>query len=507
MKKYYTGRIKITIPVAKKDFDLKPMTYIKHFLVDVLSKNEINKQEANSLKDIYAGMQDIWNKVRLNSDDKNNNQVEVNHIFRQVEFKKGFMVGNPINYSLAVSTKSTANLTYLEKYLRDSNKASKDIDKYEDLYICGISEQFIVPKTYGFDSENEAPFELYNIDIGDAFKVYSSDMTHTPLFDVVISETLDDTFKKTKQYEIYFINPSDNCTYYSLFDSKKKAVSDPIKQPYKYLPVIESELNKNRMGIVELVISIQDGLNAIHSNQIDDIIDFVNSYLVFENQSITTDEDWKNKIALFRQTRAISIKSTNPQLPAKVTMLKQTLQHTEINAFYELLKKEMYDIVAVPQSSGNVTSGGDTGEARILGNGWESAQNQAKVDVTYALQFEYDLLKKILSACREKSVKTIGNIYASDIDIKYSINMSNNILTKTQALQNLYTMHVPYEESLAVVGITSDTHGLADKWAKFDEQAKTISMKMQSKNLNESEYKPTDKDTNNQLNKEDKNEE
>ena len=496
MSKHYTGRKKITIPVSKKDFDSKPMTYIKHFLVDVLCKNEINRQESSDLKNIYKGMQDIWNKVRLNSDEKNNNQVEVNHLFRQVEFKKGFMVGNPINYSLAVSTKSTDDLTYLEKYLRDSNKASKDIDKYEDLYICGISEQFIVPKTYNFDPENEAPFELYNVDVGDAFKVYASDMTHTPLFDVIISETLDENFRKTKQYEIYFINPVDNYTYYSIFDSKKKAINEPIKQPFKYLPLIESELNKNRMGIVELVISIQDGLNAIHSNQIDDIIDFVNSYLVFENQQITTDDEWKQKISLFRQTRAISIKSTNPQLPAKVTMLKQTLQHTE-----------MYDIVAVPQSSGNVTSGGDTGEARILGNGWESAQNQAKVDITYALQFEYDLLKKILSACREKSVLQIGDIYASDVDIKYSINMSNNILTKTQALQNLYGMHMPYEEALAVVGITSDTHGLADKWAKFDEETKTLSMKLQSKNLEASQYQPTDKDTNNQLNKQEKVEE
>ena len=481
MKKYYTGRKRITIPVSKQDFDKNPLKYIKHYLTSVISQNQINKEEANQLKEIYKGIQDIWSKVRLNSDNTNNNQVEVNHIFRQVEFKKGFMVGNPINYSLAVSDKSTDDLTYLQKYLRDSNKASLDIDKYEDLYVCGISEQFIVPKTYDYDEEGEAPFELYNVEVGTGFKVYTNDITKQPLFDVVISEVIDEQFKKTNQYEVYFISQGN--AYYVAFNGNKKIKGDSVKQPYKYLPLVESELNKNRMGIVELVISIQDGLNAIHSNQIDDIIDFVNAYLVFENQ--TMGSDWENRVKLFRKTRAISIKSNNPQLPAKVSLLKQTLQHTEINAFYELLKKEMYDIVAVPQSSGNVTSGGDTGEARILGNGWESAQNQAKVDITYALQFEYDLLKKIISTCKEKGVKTINDIYASDIDIKYSINMSNNILTKTQALQNLYTMHMPYEEALAVVGITSDNHGLAEKWAKFDEEAKTISMKMQKKNLGE----------------------
>lgn len=493
MKRYYTGRKKITIPVSRNDFNKNPLRYIKHYLQYVSSINRENKEEADNLKEIYKGIQNIWNKVRLNSDTSNNNQVEINHIFRQVEFKKGFMVGNPIDYSLAVSDKKTDDLTYLQKYFKDSAKASKDIDKYEDLYVCGISEQFIIPKTYGFDSSYESPFELYNINVGDAFKVYSNDITKTPLFDVVISQVVDSNFSKRQQYEIYFINSVDNKTYYFVVSSAKDVVStsfnpnfDNIKtivQPYDYLPLIESELNKNRMGIVELVISIQDGLNAIHSNQIDDIIDFVNAYLVFENQQMGKKEEWEEKVKTFRKNRAISIKSNNPQLPAKVSLLKQTLQHTEINAFYELLKKEMYDIVAVPQSSGNVTSGGDTGEARILGNGWESSQNQAKVDVSYSLQFEYELLKKALKACREKSVKEIGDIYASDIDIKYSINMSNNILTKTQALQNLYDMHMPYEEALGVVGITSDTHGLAQKWAKFDEDAKTISMKMQQKNL------------------------
>ena len=156
------------------------------------------------------------------------------------------------------------------------------------------------------------------------------------------------------------------------------------------------------------------------------------------------------------------------------------MQHTEINAFFELLVQEMYDIVACPKTSGGVTSGGDTGQARILGNGWESAQNQATVDISYVLQYEYELLKKIISVCKENASK-IENIFASDIDIKFSINMSNNILTKTQALQNLYTMHIPYEESLDIVNITSDTHGLAQKWAKNDEEQKTIAMKMQTK--------------------------
>ena len=98
MERYYTGRKRITIPVSKKVFDTNPVMYIEHYLKQCVSTNTTNKQEADNLKNKYKGLQDIWSKVRLNKDMENNNQVEVNHIFRQVEFKKGFMVGNPIAY-------------------------------------------------------------------------------------------------------------------------------------------------------------------------------------------------------------------------------------------------------------------------------------------------------------------------------------------------------------------------------------------------------------------------
>ena len=65
-------------------------------------------------------------------------------------------------------------------------------------------------------------------------------------------------------------------------DAGGKNKSKPEKEPYKFLPLIEYSLNKNRMGIVELVMAIQDGLNIIQSNQFDDIVEFVNSYLDFQ---------------------------------------------------------------------------------------------------------------------------------------------------------------------------------------------------------------------------------
>ena len=476
------GRRKITIPVSKEKFDTDPLKYIAHYLSVCLSTNQENKKEFEYLNKIYLGDQEIKNKTRFNKDTDNNNIIVANHHFRQVEFKKGFTVGNPIDYSMRTATKEKTNaeLSILKTYLTDESKAEKDIDKYEDLYKCGMALQFLIPKRRDYEYQKEAPFELMNVELGTAFVVYSSDISQDELFDVIISNEINEEFKPITRYYVYFINKNDNYCYLAKYETAVNSaavysnstfaiVDETVKkQPYKFLPLIEYSLNKNRIGVVELVLTIAHALNLLQSNQLDDIIDFVNAYIVFEN---VDPKFVLNNIDDFRKKKTISIKSNNPQLPAKVSTLKQTLSHTEVNQLFDILKREMYDITATPQSSGEVSSGGDTGEARILGNGWESAQNQAKVDTLYIARYERKTLKNMISICKDNSRNGIRNLVAGDIEIKYDINMSNNILTKTQAATNLDSIGVPEEEILTMTKLTNDNSGVAAKW-KANRKAK-----------------------------------
>lgn len=122
MLRKFRGRKKITIPVSKEKFYANPSKYIKYYLGKCISLNNQNQKDYKILNDYYCGVQDILKKTRLNGDNENNNILIANHLFRQVEFKKGFMVGNPITYSLAVSDKSTEDLTLLQRYLKDCDK-------------------------------------------------------------------------------------------------------------------------------------------------------------------------------------------------------------------------------------------------------------------------------------------------------------------------------------------------------------------------------------------------
>ena len=53
--------------------------------------------------------------------------------------------------------------------------------------------------------------------------------------------------------------------------------------------IIEYPLNKNRIGLIELVISQLNAINRITSNELDDIEQFVQSLLVYVNQQIDID--------------------------------------------------------------------------------------------------------------------------------------------------------------------------------------------------------------------------
>lgn len=482
----FNGRKKITIPVSVEKFNQNPVLWILKYMASCVSQNEENTKEIERLREIYLGNQDIQNKVRLDNTETNNNIIVSNHIWRQVEFKKGFMVGEPISYSNATAQVDTDDMTYLKKFLRDSKKSSQDITKYENLYIGGIAYTFTIPRKDNFDVKNESPFILKNLKQGQGFVVYSSDVLNEPLFNVIISENVELNSKKpTKIYDVFYINQNDGyCYNFTLknkeglnltygFNTQYSYFGNPVEtqQTYKFLPVTEFELNNSRMGIVELVIALQDTLNMLKSKGVDNIVDFVDAYLVFENQNFASDKA-KQTFRDMKKERVIALKTNNPQTPAKVNLLKNELNIVNVTNLYDETKSEMYDIVGAPTPSGNVTSGGDTGEARLLGNGWETAQNQAKVDISYITQFEYDLLKKMLFVCKTTIGSEIKEISASDIEIKYSLNMSNNLLIKAQSLKYLYDMNMSKEDALEMVNLTSDTHGVATKWEQQDDLIK-----------------------------------
>ena len=190
----------------------------------------------------------------------------------------------------------------------------------------------------------------------------------------------------------------------------------------------------------------------------------------FSREQVKTDDDFIRKFKELKKEKVLVLNTNNPSAPADMKILSSKIDQENSQSFYERVVKAMYDIASVPLSSGNVTSGGDTGQARILGNGWESAQNQAQVDQTYLVQFERDLLKNMLWICKNTANCPVDKVSASDIAIKFNINMSNNLYVKSEALKMLNDIYLPEKAALNIVGITKDVDGLGEAWKQNKEK-------------------------------------
>jgi SPP1 family phage portal protein len=220
--------------------------------------------------------------------------------------------------------------------------------------------------------------------------------------------------------------------------------------PLGQIPLFEYKLNKSKLGLVELVKGMLDALNTITSADLDDIEQFVQSLLVFVNQEVD-----KETLTALLEIGALQIASKDPRNPADVKLLTNKMQHSETKVLYDRIYGNMLTIVGVPKMSDKASSG-DTGQARLIGEGWTMADERAKQDELAFKQSERQVLKLALSICKAKSQSGIKNLSAKDIEIKFTRNRSDNMLVKTQALTNLKTAKVAPEVAFTVVGLFSD---------------------------------------------------
>lgn len=468
----YTGRKKIKIDVSYEDFTSNPVKYLEKYLSNVVSEHNTIVTEIDYLTKYYKGIQDIIEKIRADGSDINNISI-MNYANEIVEFKKGFVVGKPIKY-VNTEDETTEDMKYLNKYLKDVKKKSKDLNKYENLYIFGIAHTFITPKKKKYDSEKKSPFDYVVLDSRKTFVVYSNDPACTPLFSVYVSNINDEESKQLKEvYTIYF-------DYHSIvvtFDVSELRILRNIKLEPVENPITEYEKSQSRMGAFEPVLNSLDTCNYIRSNQLDDIEQFISAFLIFLNQ------DPKHIIANiedFKKNRIFALKTNNPQAPADVKLLQTTLNHSDINEIFNDTKQDIFNICGVPMATSS-TGQGVSGEAQTYGGGWENAQAMATIETTYITQFEQIDLEKMIDICQNGENSKLKNIDANEIDIKYTINKSNNILTKMQAFKYWVDMGGIWERGLEITDLSDDSHTVGEESEKNLEKIENRKIELEVK--------------------------
>ncbi|HZJ99091.1 MAG TPA: phage portal protein, partial [Tissierellaceae bacterium] len=427
-----------------------------------MSVHRENKAEIDYLLNYYKGTQPVLNKTKEIRSEINNKLV-LNHAQMITRKIVGYFLGNPIQYISSGMSEKKDLIDELNIYTQYENKPSVDKELGEYQSICGTAYRIIYRDGDFTGRKNDTvPFEDRVLDPSTTFMVYESNISGYPLLGTTYYSAYDD---KNEFLGIRYYAYSDFGRYEFLSNGMDAVTPDDLVdfKPYNVggIPIIEYPNNTWRIGDWELVTGLMNAINEMNSGRLDDIDQIIQSLLVFTNAEI--DEENYNEM---RKSGVVMLKNTTGAR-TQVNTIVNSLDQNGMNLFAKELEDLLYSLVGVPSRNDGATSGGDTGLAIELRDGWADLETICKNKELIFRQSELEALKIILHIFNIGRTKDeeLGRL---DLDIKFSRNKNNNMLVKTQSYQTLLSSKtISPEDALSIVDLVSDPNDYIDRGMTF----------------------------------------
>ena len=447
------GIEQIRIPIRPQDLTIEK---VEPYIEKVFGLFEKNSLRIRADYDKYCLDHAILSKVRKHQDSDVNNIVLIPDLKAMIDWKTGYVFGNPIKYAQNKSS-DTDDITYLNKYVRNVCQRTVDKEVGKWAYATGVGYYFIEPKSETFDIENQAPYEIYCRDADSCAKVYSSFGGNKPLFDILYTtyvEIVDGLNKTVKVLDIYL--PDALYTYekhetlqWTLVYSQQRGMAKP-------LPLVEKRFNSDGIGIVAMGESMQNAIDRIMSDSLDNVNDVVNETWVYYNIILgDTPEKQAETHRNAKKGGAIQAVATGDKDP-KIETISTKLNLSEVQEVFATLNSKFHSSIGVPMEMSNTNSGNTTKQGSEVANGYDNAYNRALDDINTFIKADTELLEKIMWICKNTPNNKMDNLAVSEIEIKYSLNLTDNILTKTQSYVNLVQTGVPPSMALRLCRLSND---------------------------------------------------
>lgn len=372
-----------------------------------------NQAEIKKLHDIYCGKTDILAKTREVRDSINHKICE-NRAWQITNFYNGYVFGEPVQYVRRENAKKNnddiiaADINALNGFAFAAGKAACDKELGEWMFIAGHGYRMTLPNKKWEKNGDEAPFNVYALNPRQTFIIYSSDVDGHALAGVHVVTRANGE----KVFSVY------TDEYY--FEFTEFGPVKPVAITLGMIPIVEYPLEASRLGVFEVVVDLLNALNELDSNRLDDIVQYVNSFLAVLGGEVTKEvyeklESWK-MLCLPEGTDAKYISANLSQADV------QTLKNDILDAIVE--------ITGIP-TRGNGASESSNGVAVQLRSGWQDAEARAKGVETMFKEAETRTLKLMLRILRD----TTGTaLKLSDIDTHFTRRNYENIASKSQVL-------------------------------------------------------------------------
>ena len=400
------------------------------------------------LWDYYKGKQPILEKVK-NVREEINYKIVENHAAEIVDFFSGYLLGEPCSYvSREDSETVVTGIEQLNRYMENKNKAAEDKNLATWLYVCGIGYQILL-----IDNATEEKYSLYTLDPRQVYVIRSYEIGQPIICGVLVSQNEDGSLTYSGYTKTHFFRfttpptPAEPIVPASPIEWTPHALGD--------IPIFEFESNMARLGAFESVITMLDAINAVQSNRVDGIEQFVQSLMVLYNADIDND-----KLADLSKLGFIKIKNSSETAPSKVELLTSELNQSETQTLVDDMVGTVKTIVGMPSNNSGLGGGASGNVGSVLAwQGWDLCEPRIKETETLFKKAERRLLKVLFHVLNTYD-KTF-TLSVSDIEIKFSRRNIENLLTKTQALQTLLAVGIKPEIAIATIGLWNDPVNVA----------------------------------------------
>lgn len=379
--------------------------------------HESNRAEIEKLYGYYCGKTNIQNKTKEVREEINHKICE-NHAHEVTRFYEGYVFGEPIQYIRRENTAGdsgnddtiAADINALNAHNSDAGKSACDARLAKWLLIAGVAYRMTLPNKAWVSDGDEAPFEKYSLDPRNTFVVRSNDV------------------KRRVIMSVYYVRQTENSErVYSVYTDRALFIVreyGSTVEEYPHVlgvnPVVEYCLDESRLGIFEVVVPLLDALDELQSNRMDDIVQFVNSFLAILGGQL--DEETYKKL---NEYKTLCLPEGTDAKYISTPMSQSDLQTLKDDLYQAILT-----ICGVPNRNGG-SSTSDTGTATIVRDGWSAAEGRAKTIETCFKEAERESLKLDLRILRD----TVGTgLRLSDIDIHFTRRNYENIASKSQVL-------------------------------------------------------------------------
>lgn len=374
-----------------------------------------NRNDVQTLYDIYCGKTAILGKEKETRPEINHKICE-NRAYEIVSFHKGYTFGEAIQYVRRENATTDENddgiaqdINALNGYMADADKSACDNEIAEWLYVGGTGYRLTLPNVAWDSDGDEPPFKIYALDPRQTFIVYSNSVDKRPLMGVCVV---------VRDHNERVFSVYTERSYFEFTEFGTTVVEKP--HTLGMIPIIEYPADTPRLGVFEIVKPLLDALNELQSNRLDDIVQYVNSFLAILGGQLD-DETYKklNEWKTLCLPEGVDAKFISP-----------IMSQNDVQTLKDDLYQSILTICGVPNRNGG-SSTSDTGSAVIMRDGWQAAEARAKATELVFKRSEKGFLKLVLHILRN----TVGTqLKLTDIETHFTRRNYENIATKSQVL-------------------------------------------------------------------------